>query len=140
MATSASERNKPFYDVNDAEALFEKFVKDFDKSYKDDADREEHYQAFIKSLHRINELNSKDGSATYGINKFADYSAEESKQMRGMAKRISQSVTITVITMSTSMSNKPIYDINNVEELFEKFIKDFDRQYKDEAEREKHYW
>ncbi|XP_014357621.2 cysteine protease XCP2 isoform X1 [Papilio machaon] len=87
MATSASERNKPFYDVNDAEALFEKFVKDFDKSYKDDADREEHYQAFIKSLHRINELNSKDGSATYGINKFADYTAEESKQMRGMAKR-----------------------------------------------------
>nr|BAM18004.1 unknown unsecreted protein [Papilio xuthus] len=87
MATSASERNKPFYDVNDAEALFEKFVKDFDKNYKDDADREEHYQAFIKSLHRINEMNSKDGSATYGVNKFADYTEEETKQMRGMTKR-----------------------------------------------------
>ncbi|XP_013143749.1 PREDICTED: xylem cysteine proteinase 2-like [Papilio polytes] len=87
MATSVSEQKKPIFDVNDAEALFEKFVKDFDKSYKDDADREEHYQAFIKSLHRINELNSKDGTATYGINKFADYTEEESRQMRGMAKR-----------------------------------------------------
>ncbi|XP_014359839.1 putative cysteine proteinase CG12163 isoform X3 [Papilio machaon] len=77
MATSASELKRPFYDVNDAEALFEKFVKDFNKSYKDDADREKHYQAFIKSLHTINELNSRGGSATYGINQFADYTEDE---------------------------------------------------------------
>ncbi|CAH2037356.1 unnamed protein product, partial [Iphiclides podalirius] len=85
MATAA-EGNKTFYDVNDAAALFEKFVKDYDKQYKDEADREVHYQAFIKSLHRINELNAKQSSATYGINKFADYTQEETRQMRGMAK------------------------------------------------------
>lgn len=81
-----SEGNKLFFDVNDAAALFEKFVKDYEKQYKDEADREEHYQAFIRSLHRINELNSKQNTATYGINKFADYTEEETKQMRGLAK------------------------------------------------------
>ncbi|CAK1596258.1 unnamed protein product [Parnassius mnemosyne] len=86
MASATSEQNKPFYDVNDAEALFDKFVKEHNKQYKDDADREVHYQAFIKSLHRINELNAKQSSATYGINKFADYTEEESRQMRGMAR------------------------------------------------------
>lgn len=85
MAT-ASASEKPFFDVNDAAALFEKFVKDYDKQYKDEADREEHYQAFIRSLHRINELNAKQSTATYGINKFADYTEEETKQMRGVKK------------------------------------------------------
>ncbi|XP_013169057.1 PREDICTED: senescence-specific cysteine protease SAG39-like [Papilio xuthus] len=84
MSTSVS--NKPIYDINKAEELFEKFIKDFDRQYKDEADREEHYQAFIKSLKRINELNTKQDSATYDINKFADFTEEETKWMRGVVK------------------------------------------------------
>ncbi|KPJ15652.1 Viral cathepsin [Papilio machaon] len=89
MSTSMS--NKPIYDINNAEELFEKFIKDFDRQYKDEAEREKHYQAFIKSLKRINELNTKQDSATYDINKFADYTEEETKWMCGVIKPLDAS-------------------------------------------------
>ncbi|CAG9584723.1 unnamed protein product [Danaus chrysippus] len=76
--------DKPHYDLNDAPALFEKFVKDFNKSYKDDADREVHYQAFVKSLQEINEANARPSGTIYDINNFADYTEEEQSNMRGL--------------------------------------------------------
>lgn len=38
------------YDVNDAANLFDKFVKDYQKVYKDAADRKRHFDAFKKNL------------------------------------------------------------------------------------------
>ncbi|XP_068632165.1 uncharacterized protein [Battus philenor] len=83
MYTNVSENNRPIYDINNASVLFEKFIKNYGRKYKDEADKEQHYQAFIKSLHRINELNTIQNSATYDINKFADYTTEEMRAMNG---------------------------------------------------------
>lgn len=66
------------YDINKASELFEKFIKDFNKNYKNDEDRKKHYEQFIKNLKEINTLNAEsDGSATYDINMFTDLSESE---------------------------------------------------------------
>lgn len=73
----------PIYDLNEAPALFEKFIVDYEKHYKDEADKAAHYEAFVKSLQKINKLNSEQSSATYGINNMADLTETEMAQSRG---------------------------------------------------------
>ncbi|CAH2106304.1 unnamed protein product [Euphydryas editha] len=75
--------NRPQYNLNDAPALFEKFIKDYNRTYKDEADKAVHFEAFKKSLNKINEANAKQSTATFDINKFADYTPEESKHLFG---------------------------------------------------------
>lgn len=78
---------KPMYELEKAGELFEQFIKDFEREYKDAEDRRVHYEAFVKSLEKINKLNSESSSATYGINKFADYTEDEMKMMCGFRKK-----------------------------------------------------
>ncbi|OWR54492.1 seminal fluid protein HACP057 [Danaus plexippus plexippus] len=82
-----SKGNKPYYDIKDAPVLFEKFTKDYNRNYKDEADRQEHFQAFIKTLKSINKANAESSHATFDINKFADYTPEERKNMFGLNLR-----------------------------------------------------
>ncbi|XP_045497590.1 cathepsin F-like [Colias croceus] len=80
---------KPCYNVADAPALFEKFIKDNNRVYAGDNDLKIHYEAFVKNLEKINAMNaqgSTQGSAVYDINKFADYTEEEWKNMFGFRK------------------------------------------------------
>lgn len=79
--------NGPQYDLSDAPALFEKFIKDYNRNYKDDADKAVHYEAFVKTLKKVNEANAKQSSATFDINKFADYTPEESKNLFGFKSK-----------------------------------------------------
>ncbi|OWR50168.1 uncharacterized protein LOC116773776 [Danaus plexippus] len=76
--------DKPHYDLNNAPALFEKYINDFNKSYKDAADREVHYRAFVQSLQEINEANARPSPTVYDLNSFSDYSADEQNNMRGL--------------------------------------------------------
>ncbi|XP_053607914.1 uncharacterized protein LOC128673819 [Plodia interpunctella] len=80
----AAPTEKPYYDVNEAGALFEQFMKDNNRNYKDEEDKRVHYEAFKANLVKINELNAKSDSATFGINKFADYTESERKNMFGL--------------------------------------------------------
>lgn len=80
----AMANTKPLYDINKSQELFEKFQKDYNRVYKDEADKKEHYDAFVKSLKSINEMNAQDGGATYDINKFADYTKKEQELMHGL--------------------------------------------------------
>ncbi|XP_013199638.1 uncharacterized protein LOC106142435 isoform X2 [Amyelois transitella] len=84
MAASAPTQEKQYYDAKDAPKLFEQFTKDHNRNYKDEEDKKIHFEAFKVNLEKINELNAKSPSATYGINKFADYTDEERKQMFGV--------------------------------------------------------
>ncbi|CAH2238328.1 jg17485 [Pararge aegeria aegeria] len=80
----AQAEDKPHYDSSNGPALFEKFIKDYNKVYKDDADKEVHYQAFLKSLKVINEANAAQSSATFDLNEFADYTPEQRKFLHGV--------------------------------------------------------
>lgn len=66
------------YDMDKAPELFEKFVKAFRKEYKNQEDRDIHFEYFKENLKEINELNARNGpEITYSINRFADMSNEE---------------------------------------------------------------
>ncbi|KAJ8730044.1 hypothetical protein PYW07_017082 [Mythimna separata] len=84
MASAAPNTTKPHYDVSNAKALFEDFIKEYNRNYKDEADKEAHFKAFVASLEKINKLNEDSSSATFGINKFADYTEEERGNMFGL--------------------------------------------------------
>ncbi|CAH3835111.1 unnamed protein product [Pieris brassicae] len=83
VLVSAAPERKPHYDINDAPALFEKFIKDYNRHYKDAADREVHYKAFVNTLKEINKANAGD-SATYDINHLSDLTPEEFEKMNGL--------------------------------------------------------
>ncbi|XP_053607990.1 uncharacterized protein LOC128673861 [Plodia interpunctella] len=84
ITCSLADNNAPHYDIEKAPQLFEKFIQDFKRVYKNEADKQVHYQAFVKTLIQINKWNSEPGqTATFGINKFADYTEEEKKHMGG---------------------------------------------------------
>ncbi|CAH0397846.1 unnamed protein product [Chilo suppressalis] len=87
MASAAPADKPRHYDLNDAPAIFEKFIKDYNRSYRDEYDKKVHYEAFVINLQEINELNKKNPMATYGINKFADYTDVEKKRMFGFIPR-----------------------------------------------------
>lgn len=75
------------FDLKDAPELFEQFVKEYNRSYKDEADRKVHYEAFVNTLKIINASNSPNSTAVYGINKFADYTLEEMKGLMGVVSK-----------------------------------------------------
>ncbi|KAL0892860.1 hypothetical protein ABMA27_014545 [Loxostege sticticalis] len=72
----------PYYNLPDAPYLFDKFIKDYHRHYKDYAEYIKRYSYFVENLIDINRLNAKrtnPDSATFGINKFADWSPEEQR-------------------------------------------------------------
>ncbi|KAJ8728211.1 hypothetical protein PYW08_016596 [Mythimna loreyi] len=81
-----TEPKRVFYDLKDAPALFEKFIKDYKKHYKNAQDKRIHYLAFVESLVKINknnEMSIKEGpqSAVFGISNFSDWTDEEFHRM-----------------------------------------------------------
>ncbi|CAB3224270.1 unnamed protein product [Arctia plantaginis] len=68
-----------YYDLNNAESLFEVFVKDYDRHYKDNDDRDLHFKAFVNNLEATNKANAEDLESTYGITQFADFTPDEFK-------------------------------------------------------------
>ncbi|XP_023948808.2 uncharacterized protein LOC112053580 [Bicyclus anynana] len=79
-----AEDKKPQYDLTDGPALFAKFIKDFNKVYEDEADKEVHYQEFLKSLEVLNKVNAAISGVVLEINAFADYTPEQRKNLEGL--------------------------------------------------------
>jgi cathepsin F len=62
-----------------AEALFDKFQKQYNKVYESDAHRAERFEIFKANLDVIKAMNKRKTGAHYGITKFADLTPEEFK-------------------------------------------------------------
>lgn len=73
QATAGESDQKPIYDLKEAPELFDKFIQDYNKQYKDSYDLLFHYEAFKNSLRNINRGNSVPSSVTFDINQFTDY-------------------------------------------------------------------
>ncbi|KAJ8730042.1 hypothetical protein PYW07_017080 [Mythimna separata] len=86
MASAATYTYKPHYDLNNAKVLFEDFINEYNKNYKDEADKGVHYQAFVKNLKKINKMNEDDSSDVFAINKLTDYTEEEMENMYGLKR------------------------------------------------------
>ncbi|XP_039754570.1 actinidain-like [Pararge aegeria] len=78
-----AQEERPVYNIDDAPALFEKFIEDYDREYKDEEEKEVRYQAFLESLKGIIERNAKETNPEmiYSINEFADLTTEEKNAM-----------------------------------------------------------
>ncbi|KAJ8730037.1 hypothetical protein PYW07_017075 [Mythimna separata] len=84
MTSAAPNTTKPHYDLSNAKDLFEDYIKEYNKIYKDEADKEVHFRAFVKSLKIVNEANELSKSATFDINQYSDYTIEEMKSLLGV--------------------------------------------------------
>nr|XP_034830542.1 papain-like [Maniola hyperantus] len=67
----------PIYNLKDAPKLFEKFIRDYNKEYKDKQDYSKHLKNFISNLKYINDVNKQAGSSSSDINLFSDLGDDE---------------------------------------------------------------
>lgn len=62
-----------YYDMDGAPALFEQFIKDYNKVYKDDKDKESHFKEFKQYLEVLNNLNEGSYPDTpFNLTEFTD--------------------------------------------------------------------
>lgn len=79
----------PYYSLKDAPSLFDKFVKDFNKVYKNKEDRRTHFEQFKKNLGKINDfVNGKNFSSIEGIDQFTDMNEKEARIYYGVVPRL----------------------------------------------------
>lgn len=77
------------YNLDDAPRLFDKFVKDYDKVYKNKQDKKTHFDQFKKNLQTMdNALNGKNVSSIEGINQHADLNKKELRMYYGVVPRL----------------------------------------------------
>ncbi|KPJ15654.1 Viral cathepsin [Papilio machaon] len=77
------ENEKPKYNLKDAPQLFEKFMKDYNKEYKDEYDRNRHFQNFQSNLREIIRTNEESRGFVVDINMFADLDKKEMESFYG---------------------------------------------------------
>lgn len=76
---------KPIYNLHEAPKLFEKFMVEYKKKYKDHEDLKAHYNTFVENLKEINRINSdKEVSSVADINLFTDLSEAERSHLFGV--------------------------------------------------------
>nr|NP_001298873.1 uncharacterized protein LOC106119207 precursor [Papilio xuthus]BAM18617.1 unknown secreted protein [Papilio xuthus] len=77
------ESEKPKYDLKDAPQLFEKFVKDYSKAYKDENDKNRHFENFRTNLRDIIQTNAESKGFVSDINMFTDLDKKEMESFYG---------------------------------------------------------
>lgn len=78
VTLSIQEEDGPIlFSLDDAPQLFEKFIMEYKRTYKDKNDRDFHYEQFKNNLAKVNEINEKYYPKHYDLNEFADYSKQD---------------------------------------------------------------
>lgn len=66
---------------------FDTFISQFNKKYKNEEEKNRRFQTFRINLSKIDLLNRREqGSAKYGVTRFADMTAHEFSQMHGLRR------------------------------------------------------
>ncbi|CAG4972955.1 unnamed protein product [Colias eurytheme] len=68
--------DQDYYDLNNAEAIFEQFNRKFNKDNENDKS-DYRFEVFKQNLAKINELNEKSNVKSYGITQFTDLTFKE---------------------------------------------------------------
>lgn len=80
---NAGHAGKPHYELRNAPYLFLKFVKAYDRSYKNTKEVLKRFAAFVINLDEIIRSN-KISPGVYDINEYADYTTEEKRVYHGL--------------------------------------------------------
>ncbi|KAI5636773.1 cathepsin propeptide inhibitor domain (I29) domain-containing protein [Phthorimaea operculella] len=85
ISNAVNINGKPYYDLRDAEKIFEEFQAKYNKVYKDEEDKQIHFESFKKALEDINRLNSdpEQATAVFDINFMTDFTPEQIKALTG---------------------------------------------------------
>lgn len=65
------------YNINSAPLYFEKFISQYNKQYSSEDEKKYRYNIFRHNIESINAKNSRNDSAVYKINRFADMTKNE---------------------------------------------------------------
>ncbi|XP_046680625.1 putative cysteine proteinase CG12163 isoform X1 [Homalodisca vitripennis] len=85
---SAEDPSIPNTSVDNNFIEFQKFIKKFEREYRNFEEFELRYKIFLESLKSIDELNNAPGqTATFGVTHFADRTEHEKKRNMGVLKR-----------------------------------------------------
>ncbi|XP_047984327.1 procathepsin L-like [Leguminivora glycinivorella] len=98
--------DKPYYDLEDAENLFDAFLQEHNKVYT----RQEYHERlaiFKKSLKSINEQNEKFPDTVFGLNYFADLTPKELQCYRGYKQ---QNVNLTNVEITEGLDAPEAFD------------------------------
>ncbi|AYN44975.1 cathepsin [Alphabaculovirus alterspexiguae] len=74
---TAEKPTSVLYNINSAPLYFEKFISQYNKQYKSDDEKRYRYNIFRHNIETINKKNSRNDSAVYKINRFADMTKNE---------------------------------------------------------------
>lgn len=68
----------PQYDLDEAPKLFQKFIVEYKKRYKNNQDAQAHFEAFKENLKQLNKQNLERFPAEFfSINQFSDFTGAE---------------------------------------------------------------
>lgn len=84
---------RTFYNIDDAENLFKKFIKDFNKVYKDDTEYNYRLKIFIENLEYINRVRLESNINLMIINECAD-----TEEFNTAVTYLGESVAFIIIT------------------------------------------
>lgn len=65
LAASA-QPDEHLYDLEDAQSHFDQFVRDFDRQYADEKEKQTRFEIFKQNLQEINDMNMMNADAVYG--------------------------------------------------------------------------
>jgi len=93
-----------------AKEMFSTFVKQYNKSYKDQAETEMRFNIFKSNLLLMDEMNKKVPSARYGVTKFADISPAEFEATYLMKNKVAQKPAPVAIEIADNMGIPDSFD------------------------------
>ncbi|XP_047984349.1 pro-cathepsin H-like [Leguminivora glycinivorella] len=103
---AASNLDKPYYDLDNAENLFKKFIKEYGKLYEGN-DYFERLEIFKENLKDINRRNEKYSLAVFKVNRLADLKPEELHNTRsGYFKNFNENTNKVAFPPGTTAAPK----------------------------------
>lgn len=83
----AMEERKKFYDLEKADEVFEEFIVNFGKDYKDEDEKQSRFEIFKETLNTINNHNKGNHSYALGLYQFADMTTKEINECLGVRRQ-----------------------------------------------------
>ncbi|KAL4704960.1 hypothetical protein ACJJTC_013417 [Scirpophaga incertulas] len=137
--------------------VFNFFKEKYHKHYTNKAEEAEAYENFVKNLNKVTALNGnpKEVNTIYTLNKYADINPEEIQEHfalnvsaydvnnipKGPNKQLLRSEQIRSSQPEVnSLESLELYDLDDADNLFKKYMKAFEKKYSKKYDRTLHFY
>jgi len=84
------------------EPEFQAWMQTYEKVYADQVEYQQRFEIYLSAIETVAELNQQGGNATFGLNKYADWTKEEFSRLLGL-KKVS-------LSNAPALENAPLVD------------------------------